>query len=110
MELGQYTLEYHPRTTIKGQALTDFVVECSLSELDLEDQLGAAVSSVIDIQSVQTSWTLYMDGSSNSDISGASVILTSLEGFNVQQAIRFQFKMTNNKAEYEAILAGLWLA
>lgn len=52
----------------------------------------------------------FVDGSSILDVSGAEIILTSLEGFKVQQAIHFQFKATNNESEYEAILAGLRLA
>lgn len=55
-------------------------------------------------------WALYVDGSSTSDVSGAGVILTSPEGFKVQQTIRFWFKATNNEAKYEAILDGLQLA
>lgn len=88
MELTQFTLEFHPRTSIKGQALVDFVVECSFSE---PDSLDAVVGSVTDVQLVHTSWTLYVDGSLTSDVNGVRVILTSPEGFKVQQAIRFQF-------------------
>lgn len=51
-----------------------------------------------------------MEGSSTTDVSGDGVILTSFVGFRVQQEIQFQFKATNNKVEYEAILAGLRLA
>ena len=29
VELGQFEITYHPRTTIKGQALADFIVECT---------------------------------------------------------------------------------
>lgn len=43
-------------------------------------------------------------------MSGAGIILTSPEGFKVLHAIQFQFKAMNNKAEYEARLADLWLA
>lgn len=38
------------------------------------------------------------------------MILTSPDGFEICQAIRFAFPLTNNKAEYEALLAGLDLA
>ena len=38
------------------------------------------------------------------------MVLQSLERDNLECAIRLQFSMTNNKAEYEAILAGLNLA
>ena len=58
----------------------------------------------------ERAWTLFTDGSSTSQTGGAGVILTSPEGFKVQQAIRFQFPVTNNEAEYEALIAGVTLA
>lgn len=42
--------------------------------------------------------------------SRAGLILTSPEGFVIQQARRFKFKTTNNKAEYETLLVGIQLA
>ena len=50
-----------------------------------------------------------MDGSSTNERSGAGLILCGPGGFNIQQAITFLFTATNNQAEYEALLAGLWL-
>lgn len=49
IELGQYVLEYYPRTAIKGQALADFMVECSFFEPDSSDRLDAVVGSVTDV-------------------------------------------------------------
>lgn len=74
IKLTQFALEYHPRTAIKGQALANFVVECSFSE---PYSSNAVVGSVTDVHPVQTSWTLYVDDSSTSGVSGAGVILTS---------------------------------
>lgn len=48
-----------------------------------------------------------MDGSSNSSASGASLLLTALEGIKIEHAIWLGFRATNNKAEYEALIAGL---
>jgi hypothetical protein len=36
IELGQYDIEYHPRTAVKGQALADFVVEMNESPDTME--------------------------------------------------------------------------
>lgn len=111
MELSQFFVEYHPRTAIKGHVLADFVVECSFSEAnEVVAEAEESDSIVAVLQQKQSPWTLYADGSSTTDVSGAGIILTSPEGFKVQQAIRFQFKATNNEAEYEAVLAGLRLA
>ncbi|GJU23298.1 reverse transcriptase domain-containing protein [Tanacetum coccineum] len=48
-----------------------------------------------------------MDGSSCVDGSGAGLILTNLEGAEFTYALRFRFDVTNNEAEYEALIAGL---
>lgn len=41
---------------------------------------------------------------------GAGLILSSPDGFEIFQAIRFMFPLTNNEAEYEALWAGMDLA
>ena len=51
-----------------------------------------------------------MDGATNAQGSGASLILTSPYGIDVEYAIRFGFQASNNEAEYEAFIAGLNLA
>ncbi|GJQ91604.1 reverse transcriptase domain-containing protein [Tanacetum coccineum] len=55
-------------------------------------------------------WTLFTDGSSCVDRSGAGLILTSPEGKEFTYALRFQFTAFNNEAEYEALIAGLHIA
>ena len=39
-----------------------------------------------------------------------SLILTSLDGIDVEYALRFGFQASNNEAEYEAVIVGLNLA
>nr|GFB56657.1 reverse transcriptase domain-containing protein [Tanacetum cinerariifolium] len=55
-------------------------------------------------------WTLFTDGSSCIDGSGAGLILTDHEGTKFTYAMRFRFDATNNEAEYEALIAGLRIA
>ena len=52
-------------------------------------------------------WKLHVDGSSNTHGSGAGIVILTPEGDAVECAMRFDFKATNNQAEYEALLAGL---
>nr|GEV58125.1 reverse transcriptase domain-containing protein [Tanacetum cinerariifolium] len=54
--------------------------------------------------------TLFIDGSSCVDGSGARLILTNPEGVEFTYALRFQFAASNNEAEYEALVAGLRIA
>nr|GEW90023.1 reverse transcriptase domain-containing protein [Tanacetum cinerariifolium] len=55
-------------------------------------------------------WILFTDGSSCTDGSGAGLILTNPDGMDFTYALRFRFDATNNEAEYEALIVGLWIA
>ncbi|XP_075521447.1 uncharacterized protein LOC142554667 [Primulina tabacum] len=87
-ELGEYDIQYEPRTAIKAQALADFLAETVHQEN--EDP-----------------WKVYVDGSSSKDGSGVGVVLISPAGEEVKLAVRLDFRASNNEAEYEAVLAGL---
>ncbi|GJT16462.1 reverse transcriptase domain-containing protein [Tanacetum coccineum] len=52
-------------------------------------------------------WTLFTDGSSCIDGSGAVLILTNPEGVEFTYAMRFRFEAANTEAEYEALIAGM---
>ena len=53
---------------------------------------------------------LHIDGASNTQGSGAGLILTNFEGIVIEYGLRFNFKISNNQAEYETLLAGLKIA
>ena len=55
-------------------------------------------------------WKLSIDGASNTQGSGACLILTSPKGIGIEYALRFGFQASNNEAEYEAVIACLYLA
>ena len=55
-------------------------------------------------------WKLFVDGSSNSGGSGVGLVLVSPNMYKTSQALRFNFKASNNEAEYGAVIAGLGLA
>ena len=48
-----------------------------------------------------------MNGSSNRQAGEAGVVLRSPKGDEIKCMIRLDFPTTNNKAEYEALMAGL---
>ncbi|GKB12552.1 reverse transcriptase domain-containing protein [Tanacetum coccineum] len=102
IELGEYDIQYRPRTSVKGKILADFIVE--RSEDDSPDTAMEAEEELPD------PWTLFTDGSSCVDGSGAGLILTDPEGTEFTYALRFKFEATNNEAEYEALIAGLKIA
>ncbi|GJZ15592.1 reverse transcriptase domain-containing protein [Tanacetum coccineum] len=55
-------------------------------------------------------WFLFTDGSSCLEGSGARLILTSPKGEEFTYALRFEFDVSNNEAEYKALVAGLRIA
>ncbi|KAK3008061.1 hypothetical protein RJ639_013198 [Escallonia herrerae] len=100
VELREFDIKYRAHAAIKAQALSDFVVECTVPE----DPPQLVLSEVLD------PWLLYVDGSSKARSSGAGVILISPEKFMIKYALRFNFQVSNNEAEYEALLARIRLA
>ena len=103
IELGQHDINYKPRTTIKAQALVDFMVECSFNT-PMEEMIDQPVDHTSKM------WSLFVDGSVAQEKYEGGMILTSPNGFEVCQAVRFTFKLTNNEAEYEALISGMRLA
>lgn len=59
------------------------------------------------IEDSTNTWEIYVDGSSNSKRLGAKIVITSLEGIISEHALHLEFPVTNNEADYEAIIARL---
>jgi ribonuclease HI len=53
---------------------------------------------------------IYFDGSHTLKGAGAGVVLIPPEGDILKYAIQLEFSATNNIAEYEGLVTGLWLA
>ena len=89
-----HDIRYIPHTTIKSQALMDFVaewMEVQLPTLDVTHEY----------------WTMYFDGSVMAPSLGAEGVLISPDGSRLRYAIRLHFLASNNAAEYEALINGL---
>ena len=52
-------------------------------------------------------WKVFMDGASSALGAGAGIVIITPEGIRVEHSFRLGFKASNNKAEYEALLAEL---
>ena len=95
IELSQFDVEYRPRTAIKAQALADFIAEFTTPE---------------DANRQEDLWTINIDGSSTQQGGGAGIVITSPENDVLKYGVQLKFSITNNEAEYEALLAGLRIA
>ncbi|XP_073300514.1 uncharacterized protein [Primulina huaijiensis] len=91
VELREYDIAYKPRVAIKAQALTDFLIE--MIQLEEEEV-----------------WRVFVDIASNFSGYGVRVVLIAPSGEKVKLALRIDSWVTNNEAEYEAVLAGLQAA
>ncbi|VFQ90237.1 unnamed protein product [Cuscuta campestris] len=96
--ISQYNVEFRPRPSIKGQTLADFQVECTAREM---------TRARVDTRVEDDWWVMSIDRSSGSRSCGAGIVLITPENFRIYYAIRFQFRVSNNEAEYEALINGL---
>ncbi|KAL0420627.1 UNVERIFIED_CONTAM: hypothetical protein Slati_3085600 [Sesamum latifolium] len=55
-------------------------------------------------------WLLHVDGSSTAQGSGAGIVITTPQGEDLEFAMKFSFKASNNEAEYEALVIGMRMA
>jgi ribonuclease HI len=97
VELGALNIDFKPRTAIKSQALVDFMAESR------ENQLLTPTER-------PEHWVMYFDGSLRLEGAGAGVLLISPTGEQLKYVLQIFWKISNNKARYEALLHGLRLA
>ncbi|XP_074323820.1 uncharacterized protein LOC141660729 [Apium graveolens] len=111
MELGQFDLECMPRTTIKGHALADFLLEFNSA---VHDKALVVLHPPPTEESLEEFphpwWILHVDRAVNNGGAGAGIVLLSPEGHHLMSAIHFKFYAMNNDAEYEALINGLKIA
>ncbi|GKF46205.1 putative nucleotidyltransferase, ribonuclease H, partial [Tanacetum coccineum] len=104
IELGEHEILYKPRSAMKGQILADFLAESPMVN-------GLQSKNIISTPGKSTStWTLFTDGAFSIEGSGVGLILTDPNGQEISYALRFNFRVSNNEVEYEALVAGLELA
>ncbi|KAL0394375.1 UNVERIFIED_CONTAM: hypothetical protein Slati_4403700 [Sesamum latifolium] len=78
------------------QALADFISE--IAEMSVKDT------------SQDQMWLLHVDGSSTTQGSGASIVIMTPQGEDLEFTIKIGFKASNNEAEYEALVIGMRMA
>nr|GEW10976.1 hypothetical protein [Tanacetum cinerariifolium] len=72
--LGEHNITYRPRTSVNGRILADFLIE-------MPGDISQAAPATI---TQEEPWTLFTDGSSCVDGSGAGLILTNPEGVELR--------------------------
>jgi ribonuclease HI len=97
VELGILNIDFKPCTAIKSQALADFMAGWR------ENQLPTPTER-------PEHWVMYFDGSLKLEGAGVGVLLISPKGEQLKYVLQIFWKVSNNEAEYEALLHGLLLA
>jgi hypothetical protein len=93
--LVEYDLAYEPLRSMKGQVVTDFIVD-HVVDVDYS------------VNFVQLKpWGLNFDGSICSKGQGAGCVVVSPSGVYIDLSIRLEFACTNNQVEYKSLLHGL---
>nr|GEX09229.1 putative ribonuclease H-like domain-containing protein [Tanacetum cinerariifolium] len=98
IELGEHDIVFLKRD--ERETPTDF-----LPEIPFDDSKKRVKEKEVS----SNEWKLYTDGAYSSDGAGLGLMLIDPAGKEYTYALRFEFE-TNNKAEYEALLAGLHIA
>jgi hypothetical protein len=97
IKLNEFDIEYQPRIAMKWQITVDFIAEFT----KMDDMLTPGEDLSI--------WTLKADGSSTEHRGGAGLVIITLEGIEHNYAVNFNFPVTKNEVEYEAVINGLKL-
>ena len=95
--LVEYDLACEPLRSMRGQIITDFIVEHRINDKhDLE--VGYVTC---------TPWKFFFDGSACDDGQGIGAVLISPSGTIFEFSNRLEEERTNNQVEYESLLFGL---
>ena len=109
MILGTFDINYMPHTFVKGQVLTDLVVEFAetpLEERVKKQNMNEKLVGAIYLQE-PLSWKVYIDGAVNHKGSGVGLVLISPVRITIDKSLRLGFLATNNEAKYEVLLVGM---
>ena len=109
MLLSQFDITYIPQKAVKGQALANFLAAHPIpDDFPIDDDLPD--EDVFTTTVTKSTWQMYFNGACRQSGSGTGVVfITPNEG-----VIPYSFTLTsavsNNSAEYEALIIGLEIA
>ncbi|XP_071695511.1 uncharacterized protein [Rutidosis leptorrhynchoides] len=103
IELGEHEISFSPRSVVKAQVLADYLAETAgdIEVLHESKEIPPPPEQL---------WEMHTDGACGPEGPGAGIVLKSPEGEEYTFALRFSFPVTNNEAEYEALLSEMRVA
>ncbi|XP_050896855.1 uncharacterized protein LOC127103652 [Lathyrus oleraceus] len=94
LALTEFSLTYMPLRDVKGQVVTNFIVDHSID---------ANALHYLEVEP----WKLYFDGSSHKEETNIGVLIISPNKIPTRLKYKVEGLCLNNEAEYEALIAGL---
>ncbi|XP_075675028.1 uncharacterized protein LOC142644264 [Castanea sativa] len=104
-----FDIKYMPRTSVKGQVLSDLVAEFAeplLEENTKKSDMDEKSVSIISLKE-SLSWKVYVNGVANQRGSIVGLVVISPDKIVIEKSLRMDFLTMNNEAEYEALLVGM---
>ncbi|XP_058218170.1 uncharacterized protein LOC131329105 [Rhododendron vialii] len=102
--LAEFDLQYITRKLVKGCAVAEFLVDHSI---DGQEDVDFTFPDEEVLTMVEVVWALYFDGAANQKGFGLGVLLITPVDAQIPLAFKLNFDVTNNQAEYEALIIGM---
>ncbi|KAL0289719.1 UNVERIFIED_CONTAM: protein DETOXIFICATION 34 [Sesamum radiatum] len=78
--------------------------------LALADFVSEITEALMEEAPKMEKWLIHVDRTSTTQGNGASLVITLPYGEDLEFVVKFGFKVSNNKAEYEALVTGMRMA
>ena len=95
--MGAHDIEFRPRTTIKTQALVDFISEWTEHQVPKSPEVAEV-------------WRMYFDGLLKLQGASVGILFIAPGGEQLKYTLQLLFLASNNAVEYEALVHGLSIA
>ncbi|XP_077226387.1 uncharacterized protein LOC143859613 [Tasmannia lanceolata] len=107
--LLEFDITYVTQKSVKGRIITEQLADAPTEDTELSCEFSD--EGIMTIRAapapLDTTWTMYFDGASNSRGRGIGIILVSPRNEHIPISIKLEFNCTNNMAEYKPCIAGL---
>nr|MCH9869605.1 reverse transcriptase-like protein [Serratia marcescens] len=117
--LLEFHITYIPQTAIKGQIIADFLAAHPIPE-DSPLAINLPGEDIMFSEIQDLCWTMFFDGASSvspktatcpeQSLAGAGIVFETPDGRIFHFSFSLDMQLTNNEAEYEALIAGLLMA
>src|SRR6185503_3873630 len=106
VNFAQFDLKFVPQKAIKGSAVSDFLADFPLEEVEKEEDEYDFPDEDL-LMTEDDSWTLYFDRASNQKGFGVGVLLVSPNEDHIPISMKVYFDVTNTAPAHKACILAL---